>query len=288
MSISFNKKNIRLKNITYMTQLTTPKNIISDSQRMMLSKPSHMHTHSNISNYIHKGAQIFNQLYRSTSSSPNTSHNSFGITKHSKISLTKKPKPQSTQSSNGSIRNTKGYNYHYTFNNVSTYSNKKNENLLKSSSSSSYANTKQKIKVNSYVSNVNRVSRTNISNDYLNSNFSPSSSSNSMSNIKIFYNELNKRVNSQNKSKNINDSSYNNSSSNINYNGVRQLSTKDNSISLNKVKSQTVKNSLTSNDTNNNRDINDIDTPEELHFFYVNILQSGKAIAPKFEMSSMN
>ena len=109
-----------------------------------------------------------------------------------------------------------------------------------------------------------------------------------MSNIKIFYNELSKRVNSQNKSKNFNDSSYNNSSSNINYNGVRQLSTKDNSITLNKVKSQTVMNSLTSNDTNNKRDINDIDTPEELHFFYVNILQSGKAIATKFEMASMN
>ena len=286
MSISFNKKNIRLKNIAYMTPLTSPKNIFSDSQRMMLSKPTHMHTHSNISNYIHKGTQIINELYRSTSSSPNTSHNTFGIAKHSKISLTKKTKPLSTQNSNGNIRNTKGYNYHYTFNNVNTNSNKKNENLLKSSSSSSY--TKQKIKVNSYLSSVNRLSRTNISNDFLFFFFSPSSTSNSMSNIKIFYNELSKRVNSQNKSKNFNDSSYNNSSSNINYNGVRQLSTKDNSITLNKVKSQTVKNSLTSNDTNNNRDINDIDTPEELHFFYVNILQSGKAIAPKFEMASMN
>ena len=287
MSTSF-KKNLRLKNITYMTPLTSPKNIISDSQRMMLSKPSHMHTHSNISNYIHKGTQIINELYRSTSSSPNTSHNAFALTKHAKINLTKKPKPLSTQNSNGNLRNTKEYNYHYSFNNVSTYTKKKKDNLLKSSSSSSYTNNKPKIKVNSYLSSVNRLSRSNISNDFLNTNFSPSSTSNSMSNIKIFYNELSKRVNSQNKSKNFNDSSYNNSSSNINYNGVRQLSTKDNSITLNKVKSQTVKNSLTSNDTNNNRDINDIDTPEELHFFYVNILQSGKAIAPKFEMASMN
>ena len=287
MSTSFNK-NLRLKNITYMTPLTSPKNIISDSQRMMLSKPSHMHTHSNISNYIHKGTQIINELYRSTSSSPNTSHNAFALTKHAKINLTKKPKPLSTQNSNGNLRNTKEYNYHYSFNNVSTYTKKKKDNLLKSSSSSSYTNNKPKIKVNSYMSNVSRMNKANISNDFLNSNLSPSSSSNSMSNVKIFYNELSKRVNSQSRSKNFNDSSYNNSSSNINNNGVRQLSTKDNSITLNKVKSQTVKNSLTSNETNNNRDINDIDTPEELHFFYVNILQSGKAIESKFEMTSMN
>ena len=125
MSISFNKKNIRLKNIAYMTPLTSPKNIFSDSQRMMLSKPTHMHTHSNISNYIHKGTQIINELYRSTSSSPNTSHNAFALTKHAKINLTKKPKPLSTQNSNGNLRNTKEYNYHYSFNNVSTYTKKK-------------------------------------------------------------------------------------------------------------------------------------------------------------------
>ena len=119
MSTSF-KKNLRLKNITYMTPLTSPKNIISDSQRMMLSKPSHMHTHSNISNYIHKGTQIINELYRSTSSSPNTSHNAFALTKHAKINLTKKPKPLSTQNSNGNLRNTKEYKYHYSFNNVSS------------------------------------------------------------------------------------------------------------------------------------------------------------------------
>ena len=66
----------------------------------------------------------------------------------------------------------------------------------------------------------------------------------------LFYNDSTKRIN--------NDSLHSN----------LRLSTKENSISL-KAKRDSIK---------------EINTPEELHFFYVNILQKGKEVEVKFEV----
>ena len=46
--------------------------------------------------------------------------------------------------------------------------------------------------------------------------------------------------------------------------------------------------SINSNLSNDNEiyNIKNIDTPEELHFFYVNILLNGKEVEGKFEVSS--
>ena len=144
--------------------------------------------------------------------------------------------------------------------------------LTKSNNMYHYTQTNpknEKIKVNSYV-NKAKVAH-----------HSPSQSLSSMNNIKVFYNELSKRVGSRK----CNDSSSYNSSNNSNlYTGMKQLSTKDNSITLNKFVSHTAKNSLCSNTEGFSvKDINDIDTPEELHFFYVNVLQNGKKVERKFE-----
>ena len=71
---------------------------------------------------------------------------------------------------------------------------------------------------------------------------------------------------------------------------TKPTSTKDNSITTpnNKMKSVTVnKQSLGTNKTHLIKNINNIDTPEELHFFYVNILQSGKIVENKFDLNHL-
>ena len=87
------------------------------------------------------------------------------------------------------------------------------------------------------------------------SNIKKKSSTRNVNNNKItssswFYNDSIKRIN--------NDSLHSN----------LRLSTKENSISL-KAKRESIK---------------EINTPEELHFFYVNILQKGKEVEVKFEV----
>ena len=77
-----------------------------------------------------------------------------------------------------------------------------------------------------------------------------STRNNKLTSSSWFYNDSTKRIN--------NDSLHSN----------LRLSTKENSISL-KAKRESIK---------------EINTPEELHFFYVNILQKGKEVEVKFEV----
>ena len=70
---------------------------------------------------------------------------------------------------------------------------------------------------------------------------------------------------------------------------INQLSTKENSITLNNKVKTTIKTSLyTDYCTNTIKDIQDIDTPEDLHFFYVSVIQNGKLVEFKFEGESTN
>ena len=70
---------------------------------------------------------------------------------------------------------------------------------------------------------------------------------------------------------------------------INQLSTKENSITLNNKVRTTIKTSLyTDYCTNTIKDIQDIDTPEDLHFFYVSVIQNGKLVEFKFEVESTN
>ena len=60
---------------------------------------------------------------------------------------------------------------------------------------------------------------------------------------------------------------------------------------INKLLSQSHEGDLRIIDLSNENEyiiIKNIETPEELHFFYINILQSGKDIEGKFEESSVN
>ena len=66
---------------------------------------------------------------------------------------------------------------------------------------------------------------------------------------------------------------------------INQLSTKENSITLNNKVRTTIKTSLyTDYCTNTIKDIQDIDTPEDLHFFLVSVVQNGKLVEFKFEI----
>ena len=70
---------------------------------------------------------------------------------------------------------------------------------------------------------------------------------------------------------------------------INQLSTKENSITLNNKVRTTIKTSLyTDYCTNTIKDIHDIETPEDLHFFYVSVVQNGKLVEVKFEVEPTN
>ena len=121
----------------------------------------------------------------------------------------------------------------------------------------------------------------NHNNTFLRQQFSPSSESSVSNNIKPIYNEYSKRAKSKltSPTKNLPSFSATNSKS---------PTSKDFGLICNgKLKSlYTSKNKYSIISENYHfKNINEINTPEELHFFYVNILQTGKLVENKFEIN---
>ena len=321
-----NKKNLLLKNISYMSPLSQSKSnispILGETQKIIITsgnKATHNHTnsHSHITQYINKDNQ--NDLYRNTSSGHSTNTSSFGLitngqiaagNNHIKLNCGINKKGGNTNEKSCNKRNLFYYNYSTSNNNVlkcSTSSSfSQNNNIQQSQNRNNnktnlYSHSSTNNSVNKYPRNNNGnnnlsshiKTKTNLSyscnqfpnnnnhnNTFLCQQFSPSSES-SASNIKPIYNEYSKRAKSKLTSPTKNLSSFSATNS-------KSPNTKDFNIVCNsKLKSlYTNKNKYSIISENYPlKDINEINTPEELHFFYVNILQTGKLVENKFEIN---
>ena len=193
---------------------------------------------------------------------------------------------------------TKNYLRKGNSNNIKNYRNKRNtftenEYLFNSSNNSSSnplrnSFNSQKYKFNNIFKNEfrNRDNSTHsASSEQLNNPLTQSTSS--VNNIKVIYNQLYKRVKEE-KSPNIprtniiiKDKRLINANS-INSN-EQFVSTQS---SINKKISKSINSNSNVSNENEIHNIKSIDTPEELHFFYINILQNGKEVEGKFEVSS--
>ena len=342
-----NKKNIRLTNVKYMEPISQTKSNFVETQRLMLTsgnRPStsskHVHSNSNISNYLQKGNQIINEIFRNHS--PQRGKSLYSLNKQTKIKKTNinntssyqitKTTPNSPNilvSKNKSYKNTNNNNnnnYHSHYIKAKKASIISNPNSALRSSTSSFS---QGSKGNIHSNNLNQNkiknkythttksrcgnsglnSASHMSRDFLSAQLSPSSSSTSLSNLRQLYKETSSNNNNNNnnnnnstvskkqqrtpiscnKLRNVDQSGYINTTGVLttnNNNNINQLSTKENSISVNNKVKTTIKTSLyTDYCSNTIKDIHDIETPEELHFFYVSVIQNGKLVEFKFESS---
>ena len=334
-----NKKNIRLTHVKYMEPISQTKPNLVETQRLMLTsgnRPStsskHVHSNSNISNYLQKGNQIINEIFRNNS--PQRGKSLYSLNKQTKMKKTNinntssyqitKTTPNSPNilvSKNKTYKNTTNHNnYHSHYIKAKKASIISNPNSALRSSTSSFSQgskgnihsnnlNQNKIK-NKYTHTKSRCgasglnSASHMSRDFLSAQLSPSSSSTSLSNLRQFYKDTSSNNNSTvskkqqrtpiswNKLRNTDQSGYINTTGVLttnNNNNINQLSTKENSISVNNKVKTTIKTSLyTDYCSNTIKDINDIETPEELHFFYVSVIQNGKLVEFKFESEQSN
>ena len=95
-----------------------------------------------------------------------------------------------------------------------------------------------------------------------------SSSSSSISNIKVFYNELTKHLKKKKKQDKVS----------CNIEEKKQTSTNGTSSSNNTNTTVRERKNIKKKEGK----YSGIDTPEELHFFYVNVIQNGKALENNF------
>ena len=346
-----NKKNIRLTNVKYMEPISQTKSNFVETQRLMLTsgnRPStsskHVHSNSNISNYLQKGNQIINEIFRNHS--PQRGKSLYSLNKQTKIKktninntssyqitkttpnspniLVSKNKSYKNTSTNNNNNNNNNYHSHYIKAKKASIISNPNSALRSSTSSFSQGSkgnihsnnlNQNKIKnkythtTKSRCGNSGLNSASHMSRDFLSAQLSPSSSSTSLSNLRQLYKETSSNNNNNNnnstvskkqqrtpiscnKLRNVDQSGYINTTGVLttnNNNNINQLSTKENSISVNNKVKTTIKTSLyTDYCSNTIKDINDIETPEELHFFYVSVIQNGKLVEFKFESEQSN
>ena len=342
-----NKKNIRLTNVKYMEPISQTKSNFVETQRLMLTsgnRPStsskHVHSNSNISNYLQKGNQIINEIFRNHS--PQRGKSLYSLNKQTKIKktninntssyqitkttpnspniLVSKNKSYKNTSTNNNNNNNNNYHSHYIKAKKASIISNPNSALRSSTSSFSQGSkgnihsnnlNQNKIKnkythtTKSRCGNSGLNSASHMSRDFLSAQLSPSSSSTSLSNLRQLYKETSSNNNNNNnnstvskkqqrtpiscnKLRNVDQSGYINTTGVLTTNNnINQLSTKENSISVNNKVKTTIKTSLyTDYCSNTIKDIHDIETPEELHFFYVSVIQNGKLVEFKFESSN--
>ena len=149
----------------------------------------------------------------------------------------------------------------YNFNNIFN-SNSNHRNYSNTSSNRRNNNNSTNIMISSCSSNTKH-SKGNTSTDF---GIQTSPSSSSINNIKVFYNELTKHLKKKKKDDKVNTEE------------KKQTSTNGTSSSNN-----------TNTTVRERKNIKKkegkycgIDTPEELHFFYVNVIQNGKALENNF------
>ena len=302
-----NKKNFKLKNIIFMSPLSRTKlnipNLITQTKRILTTTGNNRILNStNVSNYINKSNKILNEIYRSYS----TNRHIQPINSNNKNNNKKK---NNFTSSLNKIKNMKGNSYSTGFpitnffgknNSEEKKLRKRNLNEIIISCNSSYSSNlfnkkysnssnkqnKFKPKLKNDLHKRNKTSFSTQNNSLSSDNFSiiiPST----INNIKMYYNGLYKKIINQKKTmrnkqnKNINKKIINKFEKTI-QSQTNIISTSQSTLTKKKTKS------LNTNLSNENEYviIKNIDTPEELHFLYINILQNGKDIEGKFEESS--
>ena len=319
-STNLNKKNLSLKNIIFMSPLSRTKlnipNLISETKRILTTGNNHIKNSSNVSNYKNKSNKILNEIYKNYSTNRQIQLNGNSNNKKSKktknyknsISIISSPKISSLTkySYKNKIQNKKlcSFTTGFPINNFFRKTHHSDEKKLKknnlindkiTSFNSSYSsNLLNKIYSNS--SNKQKKFKPKLKNELYQKRNKNSFSSNlnslssetfsaiipSNNNIKSLYNSLNKKVNQK---KNF---IQNLKFFNKNFMNKFEKTLQTNIISTSHSTLTKIKKSLNSNLSNENEVIitKNIETPEELHFFYINILQNGKDIESKFEVST--
>ena len=361
MSYGINKKNLRLKNLSFITPLSNPNtaNLISESQRLITnSNNNRVNLPQTSTNEQHKN-QLLNEVFKSYSSNRQiNTHNQLKkqninlnyITNNqilNNINLKNMYKKTTTSPSNSSMYNTfanfptnliKGKNYIYSnnsnnknvFKNSSqnhtrNIKNKKNSltnnsslnnfnltqgkenNLLLSTNIINNSNNNNPVLNSStsqfqkYTSNIDMLSKKknliihnnthhhqqNFSSDFVNNFNTPLSASTSMNNVVNFYNEI--YNNKLDYSKNNINSGLNNSKGNnyISYQSDQNAfnTTKESTIGKKFIKTLN-SNSCNSNNENEFSNTKNIESPEELHFYFINVIQNGKELEGKFDITN--
>ena len=323
-----NKKNLKLKNITFMSPLThtklNMKNLLSETQRMTktnndnnIQLGNYYQPTSNFSNY--KNNQFTSDFYKSYSSnrqnnylSPQSSQRkNNNIAKNNFIKKPMSPlnnqlfsfsqissnikSPNQSKKNSGFLftqsYSTKNYLKKLNSSNSKNYRkrNKIDESdyLFSSSSNNSSSNlfknsfNSQKYKFNSTKNK--DYSANSFSNEQLNIPLSNSNAT-SINNIKVIYNQIYKKINHQKSQSVIPNNVFQKDNRIVNANSINsneQITSTQSSFN------KKITKSINSNVSNENEinNIKNIDTTEELHFFYINILQNGREVEGKFEVS---
>ena len=253
------KKNIKLRNVTYISPSHSKPSFMPVAKRLIQMNGLNSTKRSD-SNQSRNRQKYMTDLYRSSSSNSRSKL-------YSKITFYKKHNngdmitTSSTASHNNSMNFSSTNNYHYNYIPFSkkrqlnsSSSSTRNINLSKSQSSSNYIGLGNKIRDNCLSKESKRsnklIRRTDLS---------------ASSEMKTFYNDISY--------KNI---SHINTNNHIQHNLLR-------SDSLGKFNNFVEKKEYTQIDINKET-ISTTESPEELHFFYVNILQKGKNVQKKFDI----
>ncbi|MCQ2817289.1 MAG: hypothetical protein MJ252_08500 [archaeon] len=356
------KKNLKLKNITYISPSHSKTNLTNDSQRILntsgggrnlisrnnknISHTTHISQLSQSNNPRLNNNNMINDFYRSSSS--NSRSQVYSLSRNAKMGFLKKPVntsniiTTSTSTSHNNSVNSSTFNYPYNYSNYSSamasnngtkrrktsapHSSALSNNLVKSQSSSNYLGINSKYRNNVYSKDLKRSqgSSSHASHQNLKGNINvigvmgvnPSPSTGS--NMKSFYNELSKGIkslskpqrNEENRSELMGSQGRLQGrlqSSGSYYGGserkrpmkesqIRQLTSGGNT-GLRKGSgtsgqnqgtysqgSCSVHDKETMGSNANKMTISEVETPEELHFYYVHLLQAGKKVENKFDI----
>ena len=324
MSSGTNKQNLKIKNISFMSPITRTRinisNLISETQRIITNsnknkiaqKQNSEINSPKIDINLNKENQFISDLYRSFS--PNklniispTNKNGNNILKKNKSNKKNNVKIKETSPSAmlnkfvnfaQKLNNNINLNYSY-IGKISQVNNKNNQksNLdIKNYQKSSLTNTNSLTNIynnNNLINNksfLNKTQNLNIDEiikegrNFSNDNFECNNPLSSKLNNNNYIQQIYKRENKNNNEKKIIQSQSENYQNIIttNQSTIKKKIINSRNSSLNE---GNIYNKNKSENINNMMNTLNIDSPEELHFFYINILQNGKVLEGKFELS---
>ena len=324
MSSGTNKQNLKIKNISFMSPITRTRinisNLISETQRIITNsnknkiaqKQNSEINSPKIDINLNKDNQFISDLYRSFS--PNklniispTNKNGNNILKKNKSNKKNNVKIKETSPSAmlnkfvnfaQKLNNNINLNYSY-IGKISQVNNKNNQksNLdIKNYQKSSLTNTNSLTNIynnNNLINNksfLNKTQNLNIDEiikegrNFSNDNFECNNPLSSKLNNNNYIQQIYKRENKNNNEKKIIQSQSENYQNIIttNQSTIKKKIINSRNSSLNE---GNFYNKNKSENINNMMNTLNIDSPEELHFFYINILQNGKVLEGKFELS---
>ena len=324
MSSGTNNQNLKIKNISFMSPITRTRinisNLMSETQRIItnsnknkISQKQNSEINSpKIDINLNKENQFISDLYRSFS--PNklniispTNKNGNNILKKNKSNKKNNVKIKETSPSAmlnkfvnfaQKLNNNINLNYSY-IGKISKVNNKNNQksNLdIKNYQKSSLTNTNSLTNIynnNNLINNksfLNKTQNLNIDEiikegrNFSNDNFERNNPLSSKLNNNNYIQQIYKRENKNNNEKKIIQSQSENYQNIIttNHSTIKKKIINSRNSSLNE---GNFYNKNKTENINNMMNTFNIDSPEELHFFYINILQNGKVLEGKFELS---